>query len=547
MVTRVRWLMLARVIIVTFLLGIIAFIEIKETESLPRISIVSLYAIILLTYFLSVLYIFLLKFIINLRVNIYIQSLADVLLITGLVYFTGGIGSIYPVFYPLVIIYSVLFLGRRGGVLTASAASILYSLLMTLEYYGIIYPFASMAVEEYRFSAGYVFSRIFIHILSFYIVAFLASFVVEQERKTRAVLTERENAFDQLDLLYRSIVESVDAGILTIDLERNVKSFNRAAEEITGFSFAEVENKNINQVLPGYSELEDQMRSKWDQNGLARKRVEMLISGKGDRNLALGCSVSYLKDNMGNRIGDILIFQDLTSIKKMEEALEKSKRLAFIGEMAGNLAHEIRNPLASLSGSVQVLKNGLNLNETDERLMQIILRGKDQLENFMRDFLLLARPASGVYRNIDIKDIVKDVLDSICYVPDWHEETEVIRNLSDHSFILANEKEIRQVIWNLVLNAVQSMPDGGRLTVETKKVLLEDVREYLEIRIADDGYGIDEDSREKIFEPFYTTREGGTGLGLAIVNRIVEGYNGKIKIENNIEGGTTCVVWLPGS
>ena len=535
--------MLARVIIVTFLLGIIAFIEIKETEALPRLSISSLYVIILFTYFLSVLYLFLLKFIRNLRVNIYIQSLTDVVLITGLVYVTGGIRSIYSLFYPLVIIYSVLFLARRGGVITASASSILYGLLTNLEYYSLIYPFSSIAIEEYHFSTGYVFSRIFIHILSFYIVALLASFVVEQERKTRAVLTERESAFDQLDLLYRSIIESVDAGILTIDLAGSVKSFNRAAEDITGFSFAEVENKNINQVFPGYSDLKDKWKNRGERS--AEKRVEMLVPGKGNRKLMLGCSVSNLKDNRGNRIGDILIFQDLTSVKKMEEALEKSRRHAFIGEMAASLAHEIRNPLASLSGSVQVLKNGLNLNEADERLMGVILRGKDQLENFMRDFLLLARPPSGISEIIDIRDIVKDVLNSIRYTSDWHEEIEVVRKLSDQSLMLANETEIRQVIWNLALNAIQSMPDGGRLTVETKNVFLPDLREYLEVRITDTGCGIEENNREKIFEPFYTTKERGTGLGLAIVNRIIVSYAGKIKIEGNIEGGTTCVVWLP--
>ncbi|MDI6775927.1 MAG: ATP-binding protein [Syntrophales bacterium] len=545
LVTRVRWLMLARLTIVTFLLGIAAFIEIKGTESLPQISISFLYVIILLTYLLSLLYLFLLKFIRNLKVNIYIQSLADVMLITGLVYVTGGIRSVYSVFYPLVIIYSVLFLARRGGVITASASSILYGLLMNLEYYGIVNPFSSIVIEEYNFSAGYVFSRIFTHVLSFYIITFLASFVVEQERKTRVVLAERENAFDQLDLLYRSIIESVDAGILTIDLAGNIKSFNRAAEDITGFSFTEVEHKNINQVFPGYSDLEDKWKNRGKQQGSVEKRVEMPVPGKGNGKLILGCSVSHLKDNTGTKIGNILIFQDLTAIKKMEEALEKSKRLAFIGEMAASLAHEIRNPLASISGSIQVLKNELNLNEADERLMKIILRGKGQLENFMRDFLLLARPPSGTYEIIETRNIIEDVLESIHYAPDWHGGIEVVQKLSDQSLILANKTQIRQVIWNLVLNAIQSMSDGGRLTVETKNVFLEDVREYLEIRITDSGCGIEEDNLEKIWEPFYTTKERGTGLGLTIVNRIIESYSGKIKIEGNLKGGTTFIVCLP--
>ena len=547
LVARVRWLMLARVAIVTFLLGITALSEIRGTESLLKESVSSLYIIILLTYFLSITYLFLLKLIKSLEVNIYIQSLADVLLITGLVYITGGITSVYSAFYPLVIIYSVLFLARKGGVITASGASVFYGLLVNLEYYNIIKPFYNIAIEGYQFPLGYVFSRTLIHILSFYIIALLASFVVEQERKTRTVLAARENAFDQLDLLYRSIIESVDTGILTIDLAGKVKSFNRAAEEITGFSFAEVGNKNINQVFPHYSDLKEEMKNSEDRQESLKKRVEIPVPGKGNRTLILGCSISHLKDNRGNRIGDILIFQDLTAIKKMEEDLEKSKRLAFIGEMAASLAHEIRNPLASISGSIQVLKKELDLNWADEKLMQIILRGKDQLENFMRDFLLLARPPSGICEIIDIREIFKDILESIRYASDWHEGIEVVRKLSDQSIILANKTQIRQLIWNLILNAVQSMPDGGGLTVEAQKVLLPDFREYLEIRITDSGCGIEEKDLEKIFEPFYTTKERGTGLGLAIVNRIIENCSGKIKIEDNPGGGTTCIVYLPSS
>ncbi|MCG6535309.1 MAG: hypothetical protein L7F78_11590, partial [Syntrophales bacterium LBB04] len=147
--------------------------------------------------------------------NIYIQALSDVALITFLVYITGGISSIYSVFYPLVIIYSVLFLERRGRFIIASASGILYGLLLLLEYYGIVHPINAIAVHEYELGAGYVFSRIFIHLLSFYIIALLASFVVEQERRVRTLLAEKETAFDQRDLLHRSIIESVETGIMT--------------------------------------------------------------------------------------------------------------------------------------------------------------------------------------------------------------------------------------------------------------------------------------------------------------------------------------------
>jgi two-component system sensor histidine kinase PilS (NtrC family) len=545
-VLRLRYLMLLRVAFVTFLLGIATFLEIKGEDLLPEISLLSLYLVIITSYILSLFYFFLLNLTKNIKITLYIQAICDVLMITGLVYATGGISSVYAVFYTLVIIYSVLFLERRGGLIIASACSICYGLLLDLEYYKILTPLYAIVSQDNPFTAGYVFSRIIIYILSFYLIAFLAIFVVEQEKKTRTLLQEKETAFDQLDLLHRSIIESVDTGILTINLRGQIKSFNRAAEEITGYSFAEVEDKNIVDLFPEYGDLLENIHTggyPYSQ----QSRVEMYIESHEKTPLTLGCSVSFLNDGTEKRIGDILVFQDLTAIKKMELILEKNRRLAFIGEMAAGLAHEMRNPLASISGSIQVLHKSLPLNETDERLMQIILRGKDQLESFMRDFLLLSRPTPGIPEMIKITDIIEDILESIRYLPDWRDDIQVIKSLQDHlPFIRANKTEIRQLIWNVLMNAIQSMPNGGRVTIETGKDTTDiSAGQFLEIKISDNGQGIMENDLGKIFEPFYTTREKGTGLGLAIVNRIVEGHAGKIKVDSRSGEGTTFMIWLP--
>lgn len=545
-VLRLRYLMLLRVAFVTFLLGIATFLEIKGEDLLPEISLLSLYLVIITSYILSLFYFFLLNLTKNIKITLYIQAICDVLMITGLVYATGGISSVYAVFYTLVIIYSVLFLERRGGLIIASACSICYGLLLDLEYYKILTPLYAIVSQDNPFTAGYVFSRIIIYILSFYLIAFLAIFVVEQEKKTRTLLQEKETAFDQLDLLHRSIIESVDTGILTINLRGQIKSFNRAAEEITGYSFAEVEDKNIVDLFPEYGDLLENIHMGGHPYS-QQSRVEMYIESHEKKPLTLGCSVSFLNDGTGKRIGDILVFQDLTAIKKMELILEKNRRLAFIGEMAAGLAHEMRNPLASISGSIQVLHKSLPLNETDERLMQIILRGKDQLESFMRDFLLLSRPTPGIPEMIKITDIIEDILESIRYLPDWRDDIQVIKSLQDHlPFIRANKTEIRQLIWNVLMNAIQSMPNGGWVIIETGKDTTDiSAGQFLEIKISDNGQGIMENDLGKIFEPFYTTREKGTGLGLAIVNRIVEGHAGKIKVDSRSGEGTTFTIWLP--
>ena len=541
---RLRWLMASRVAIVTFLLGIAIFIEVKGMEPFSYISLPHLFFIIFITYLISIIYLILLRIIRNIRFNIYIQTFSDVLLITGLVYVTGGINSIYSVFYPLVIIYAVLFLPRSGVLIIASASAICYGMLLDLEYYGIISPPLHVMLQDYYYSAGYVISRIIIHTFSFYISAILASYVVEKEKRTRTLLAETENAFRQLDLLHRSMIESVDAGILTTNLLGSIKSFNRAAEEITGYSFAEVGEQNIDKIFPGLGEMLAQI-DRTDYVSPVKKRVELVFTVKGNEQKILGCSLSPLKNNRGRQIGNIIIFQDLTAVKKLEKAIERNRRFAFIGEMAAVLAHEMRNPLASISGSIQVLKKDLTLSESDAKLMQIVLRGKDQLESFMKDFLLLARPSSGTCEEFDFRGIITDVIESLQYVPDWHEGIEIVRRLDGASIIRANRMEIRQILWNLVLNAVQSMPEGGRLTIETGWSSEVGGGAAVEIIISDTGCGIESKYLGKIMEPFYTTKERGTGLGLAIVNRVVEGQGGTLRIDSVPNGGTTCTVWLP--
>ena len=541
---RLRILLLSRLLITTLLLAIFIYLSYREEDLLPEISIPGFGAVIFTSYALSVLYAVFRFFFPEPRLNIYLQGLGDVLLVTGLVHATGGVVSVYAVFYPLVVIYCVFFLGRGGGMIIASACSVCYGLLVDLEYYRVIPIEEYVHLQFYDQRPGYVFTRIVTYILSFYVIAFLSSFVVERERRARTLLAEKETAFDQLDLLHRSIIESVDAGIATMNLQQQIKSFNRAASQITGFHTRSVENRNINEVFPGFSRAAG-LTNDLDFSGVPRSRFEMPLRGKGGEEMILGCAISALKDKGDRRIGHILIFQDLTAIKRMEESVEKSRRLAFIGEMAAGLAHEIRNPLASISGSIQVLKDGLILPDADQRLMQIILRGREQLENVVRDFLLLARPSSGHPESFDPRQVIEDVIESLRYVTDWNEGIQVARHFRHSGSISANRTEFRQVLWNLLLNSVQAMPEGGTLTVETDMAETAEGKRFLQLRVSDSGPGIESSDLEKIFEPFYTTKERGTGLGLAIVNRIVEGMEGSIRLETRPERGTTFRIRLP--
>jgi two-component system, NtrC family, sensor histidine kinase PilS len=535
-----RRLMLLRVVVVTLLLGIAASIQIKgKISTSPGIPVI--FAVIIATYLLSIIYVLLLKVIKGVRLNLYTQALCDVFLITILVYVTGGINSVYSALYNLVIIYASLFLARRGGLFAASASSILYGLLLDFEYFGII-PVYGLPTE-YSISAGYVLSKIFIHIISYFIVALLVSFIAEQEKKSRFLLTEKESEFDKLDLLHKSIIEHVNAGIVTIDLTGTIKSFNRTAEEITGFLFSEVEGRGIDFVFPGFFDAMSKMR-KEDAEGEMTSRGETVITGKKNRDIILGFSASSLMDSSNSTIGSIVIFQNLTATKEMEKELEKGKNLALIGEMAAGLAHEIRNPLTALSGSIQLLKRNLDLDETDARLMQIVLRGRDQLEKLISNFLLLARPNLSDREELDVNNIINDVVESIRYDPAWYDEIRLERELGEDPSMSGNRTEVKQMIWNLILNAIQAMPGGGTLSLATKTISTSR-KKYIEIWISDTGHGIEKEKTNKIFTPFFTTRERGTGLGLAIANRIAISHGGEIKIESEVGRGTTCKVLLP--
>jgi len=259
----------------------------------------------------------------------------------------------------------------------------------------------------------------------------------------------------------------------------------------------------------------------------------------------LGLSVSPLKGRSENQIGNILIFQDLTQITEMEKKLEMNRKMAIIGEMAAGWAHEVRNPLAAITGSIELLNKNLKVEGTNKRLMDIILRSKDHLDSFARDFLLLARSVPEKRESVDLKTVAEEVLEHIKLSSEWKGKIRIEKKLSQNTKAFANKEQVHQIINNLVLNAVQSMEENGALSVETKTVELEDGVEYAEIKIADTGCGIKKDDLNRVFEPFFTNKTKGTGLGLTIVNHIVDGYNGKIKIKSKENEGTVCSVWLP--
>ena len=538
-----RWIVFSRLAVVSYFLGVTVFLQFRAVGTLSAEYLWISYSFISVIYGFSIFCLVLPATARRRPLNIIGQSVSDVIFVTGIVLLTGGIDSVYSVLYSLVIIYSTLFLGRRGGLSIAALSTVCYVAIVHVQPSGIFeFLYDEGIVPGVELTRGYILTRVTTHVASFFIMALLTSFVVEQERKTQRLLAEKATAFDRLDLLHRSIIESVDTGILTVNLEGHIRSFNRAAEEISGFTFGEVFDRSVEEIFPGVSDVLSPAGS--EERKRQRKRLEILVRKKSGADMVLGISDSPLVEQ-GVKIGSILIFQDLTPFKEMEREGEKNKQLAFIGQMAAGLAHELRTPLQSLSGSIQILRRDLRLAPSDERLMQVILRAKDQMEGLVRNFLLMARSNLGRRAATDVGELVKDVIESLAVGSEWNSRVELREDLGQDLWVMGDPAELRQVLWNLMINAIQSMPEGGTLSVTARPDGDNGEARAVRVEIGDTGPGIDPVHIEKIWEPFYTTREKGSGLGLAIVRRIVESHGGAVEVRSEAMRGSRFRVRLP--
>jgi two-component system sensor histidine kinase PilS (NtrC family) len=346
-------------------------------------------------------------------------------------------------------------------------------------------------------------------------------------RSTRERLNLREHDYLALERLHESIVRSVSSGIVTADRFGRTTYLNRAAEEILGFGLAQAQGEPIERRLPALA---------------GRLRAERFeadhLTAQGERR-RLGFAVAPLYDRDGKNQGHVVAVEDLTSVRAMEETLKRSEKLAVVGALAAGLAHELRNPLASMSGSIQLLQDGQALGDEERHLMSIVLREADRLNGLVRDFLQFARPAPNQLERLDLREVVSHTATLFRNDP-VRKSVELAEALPEELPVVADAGQLGQVLWNLLTNAAEALPDGGRVQlrgrVEGERVVLE---------VEDDGPGIAPDDLPHIFEPFYTTKAGGTGLGLAIVYSIVEGHHGEVAVESAEGKGTRFRLRLP--
>ena len=515
---RLKALITLRALFVSLLLGS-AFIF--KIDFFPNPRAISF--IIISLYVLTIIYALLIRRAKRLFLLAYIQIVLDVLAEIALIYFTGGIESWFSFTLILTVLSSSIVLNRKAGYIVASMSCIFYGALLDLQFYGLLpVPFERTILERQ------FLYNIFIHTISLYATAYLAGYLSSRLEETVERLAEKDTHLRDLEHFNTKVIESLPSGLFTADIEGKVLIFNRAAEKITGMAKNEIIGRPIEHALPF---LKIPVREGRQDEVLNRPDQEKKI---------LGITISILRDASGSETGFIGIFQDLTTLKELEEEMKNKEKMAAIGELSANIAHEIRNPLASLRGSIEMLREGKIPEKHRDRLMEVAVSETERLNAIVTDFLAYSRPRPLDIQNVDLNLLLGDTLELLRNRTQQTEDIIVRLQCEGVLLVSLDPLKIRQVFWNLGVNAIEALEKGGELTVSTKAT-----QDKVAIIFSDTGPGMSRDNLEKIFYPFHTTKEKGTGLGLSIAHRIVEEHRGRIMVRSNPGLGTTFEIILP--
>jgi two-component system sensor histidine kinase PilS (NtrC family) len=481
----------------------------------------------------------------------------DIAIVSALVHLSGGSDSPFAFLYVLIGAYGAVLLERKGALSCAVAGALAYGAVILAEQRGWLPQYTIGPPDP----VPVLFSMWVVNAIGVVSVAWLASLLSAELRRAGEVLEQRTSDLSRLQTLHERTVESLKSGLLTADLEGRITSFNSEAERITKQDRAHVLGLDVEAVLPGIRDhlaIDSEGSEACSPN--SRGRMVYRTQDQPARHLGIGAYV--LRDGEAGVEGHVVIFQDVTDVVEMEANLRQSERLAAIGELSASIAHEIRNPLAAISGSIEMLQGGrVGQEESGDsaHLMNIVVREVDRLNHLISDFLRYARPGPLNLETVPLQEVISDVLE--IFGAPRSDAIKIDLAVEDGLAAFADSGQIRQVLWNLLLNAAEAMPDGGRLRVDARTLPEPDSQggspggrraqgegngksRWLEIAIADDGSGIPQDKLSRIFDPFFTTKYNGSGLGLATVHRIVENHGGSVRLESKLGVGTTVRVRL---
>jgi two-component system sensor histidine kinase PilS (NtrC family) len=501
------------------------------------------FALIAFVYAVSLIFIASLRFVDRFPWLTDIHFAIDVIVVSACVALTGGITSLFTSLYVLPIVAASTIQFRRGALQVAAFGSLLFSGVVLAQYlqatgnldalFGITFggPLPTLSVAQYTVG---------LNVFGLFAVAFLAGSLAERLRRADVRLEQASEEIADLQFFNQYVIDNLLSGLATADEQHRLLTFNRSAVIITGHAMASALNQRVSDVL----QLPEEFIARLDDD-LQRtrsKRAEIQYKRNDGVVIMLGLAVAQLPLPDGRR-GYLYTFQDVTDVKRLERDAQLQNRLAAVGEMAAGIAHEIRNPLASMSGSMQILRQELKLSEDQEQLMDIVLRESERLNDTIRSFLAYARPQRVLVQQLNLHRVL---LETATLLRNSHEvgESHTIEVRPGPDVVVqGDENQLRQIVWNLATNGLRAMAQGGTLTLSAFYDGAHPGAAVL--TVTDEGVGIRQDDLEGIFQPFRGSFGKGTGLGLAIVHRIVSDYNASIDVHSEPGQGTTFRVTFP--
>jgi two-component system, NtrC family, sensor histidine kinase PilS len=460
--------------------------------------------------------------------------LLDTALITAVVAATGGARSIFTFLYVLCVTAACVLLSRTRGLAIAAVSSVLYT--------GIVVGRTVLPLIQFfdspQETTALELVTMFLNTATLLVVAIVAGGLGERYRATRQELETRQKDLRDLQAFKDLVFQSVGTGLIALDRERRITAFNRAAEEITGVLASQAVGRDWSALIGAAVPLEP-IEAAIGGNPRASTRHETMLRRPDGTTVPVRMTFSALRSGEGERLGLISACEDLSTIREMESRMRQADRLATVGRMAANIAHEIRNPLASLTGAIEVLTSPLTAEDARERLSQIVARESERLNHIIKNFLEYARPAPLSIATFDVAAAVEEVLLLLEHRASPG-SLKVIREFAPSIAWPVDAQQFRQILWNLCLNAVEAMPEGGELRVAAAVH-----GQTLEVAVSDTGDGIAAADLSHVFEPFFSTKPEGTGLGLALVHRIVQDHGGDIDVRSSPGLGTMFTLTLP--
>ena len=432
------------------------------------------------------------------RTFILFQLGLDVVLASYLSYLTGGRYSFFIWLYGPAIAAGAYLLRMRGALLTATFA--------TFGFLAMLWAHADFVTSSPE-GGLVVFSETMFRIFAFFLIAILTGHLSELVERAGRQLSRERFTTAVLASEHGTVLDRVRAGVVTTDAKERITALNPFARKVLG----DARGKGLGEVFAA------RRRDSWEEIRLG-----------GERWI---CSEAALPDG-----GRVVVMDDVTELAHMRERAARDERLVAAGRLAASMAHEIRNPLASLSGSLQLLRE-----DRPSRMIELALGEADRLNRLVEDFLGVASRPSMILQPLDAYAVAVEVCESFARDPRYGAKA-TVRCEGVPTFARADPDRLRQALWNLVLNGAQAMPRGGTVTVSVGE--RED--DTVEFRVSDEGVGIPPEERDHIFDPFYTTRSGGTGLGLALVEQVVRAHGGGIRVKAREPRGTEISFWIPG-